>query len=139
MTPRKDRAELQRPRRYLGDALRLNLACPLCRKQDPLRIVAYRRKSARIECEGCKLRFSVDIMQFGLALVRKSDRVIDGDPMGWALVAGMTGLLDSPDKGQAAMEAIVTDQGMEAIEGHLRALGSWEAFLARVSDADSDA
>ena len=54
--------EMQRPRRILGDIIRAAFCCPLCREEDELRVVAYRRRAARIQCRACELRFSVNLM-----------------------------------------------------------------------------
>jgi len=70
--------EMKRPRRVLGDAIRMHLSCPLCREEDELRVVEYRRRSIRIECRKCELRFSIDFGSFVNALMDKPDVVLDG-------------------------------------------------------------
>lgn len=65
----------QHPREELGTLLRATLDCPLCASTDgvsallsgvsqkdrkPLRVIAFRIRSIRLECRSCGLRFSVD-------------------------------------------------------------------------------
>jgi hypothetical protein len=65
----------QSPHTELGDLVRRSLRCPFCRPSleavmplpsgassttKPLRIVAFRQKSIRLECRECGLRFSID-------------------------------------------------------------------------------
>jgi hypothetical protein len=62
----------QSPHTELGDLIRRSLRCPFCRPSleavmplpsgtsKPLRIVAFRQKSIRLECRQCGLRFSID-------------------------------------------------------------------------------
>jgi transposase-like protein len=47
----------------------MHLSCPLCREKVELRVVAYRRRSLRIECRKCELRFSIDFGSFANALM----------------------------------------------------------------------
>jgi hypothetical protein len=70
--------EMKRPRRVLGDAIRMHLSCPLCREKVELRVAAYRRRSIRIECRKCELHFSIDFGSFANALMDKPDVVLDG-------------------------------------------------------------
>jgi transcription elongation factor Elf1 len=65
--------EMKRPRREYGRTLRLLLDCPLC-GEDELRVVAFRRHSARMECPKCGLRFSIDFVTFTGALLDKQVR-----------------------------------------------------------------
>jgi hypothetical protein len=59
--------ELKRPRRRLGDVIRALVACPLCGPDlrpggtgvEPMKVVAYRRNTIRLECPACGLRFSI--------------------------------------------------------------------------------
>jgi transcription elongation factor Elf1 len=66
--------DMQRPNRRLGDVVRALVGCPLCRL-DPegleLRVVAYRRRSIRLECRLCGLRFSVDEETLAQAIGRE--------------------------------------------------------------------
>jgi transcription elongation factor Elf1 len=58
--------QMQRPRRRFGDVIREIVGCPICRREPgsagyvPLRVVAYRSNTIRLECPVCELRFSVD-------------------------------------------------------------------------------
>jgi hypothetical protein len=99
---------------------------------------AYRRRTARIECRECELRFSVDIVKFAMALLRKPELAIAADPTGWALAAAITGHLEDDDKGRQAMQEIVKEMGVEALESHARALGTWEAFAERLGPSTDD-
>ena len=115
-----------------GVSMLFSLARQVGSHRQQLRVVAYRRRTARMECRACELRFSVDILKFGLALVQKPDLAVAADPGGWALAAAITGRLEDDDKGLEAMKEIVGDIGAEAIEGHARALGTWERFSERL-------
>jgi len=67
LTPRerKQVEELQRPRRRLGEVLREIVSCPVCNYGAPfqggVKIVRWRDRGARFECEECGLRFSIEI------------------------------------------------------------------------------
>ena len=67
MTPRerKQVEELQRPRRRLGEVLREIVSCPVCNYgaafEGGVKIVRWRDRGARFECEECGLRFSIEI------------------------------------------------------------------------------
>jgi hypothetical protein len=78
------------PHTQLGDLIRTALKCPMCTQgaegmggmlatfapvtmrptTKPLRIVAYRPKSIRIECRTCGLRFSIDPENFADTVAR---------------------------------------------------------------------
>jgi hypothetical protein len=76
MTPRKDPREMERPRRRLGELLRVSLACPLCRSLDPeghvipLKVYAYRKKTVTMECPADGLKFPIAYDDLALALQR---------------------------------------------------------------------
>jgi hypothetical protein len=70
------------------------------------RVVAYRRKTVRLECRKCGLRFSVN----------------------WLDVARL--LLEAGAPGWGDMSAAVGgSQGMTAIEAGARGLGTWDRFV----------
>jgi transcription elongation factor Elf1 len=58
---------MQRRNRRLGDVIRAVVGCPLCRpsetemEEHPVRVIAYRRNTARIECGICELRLSMRV------------------------------------------------------------------------------
>jgi hypothetical protein len=78
MTKRVDASEHRRPRRMLGELLRRELRCPLRKCRGRLRSVAYRAKTARLECEACGLRFSVSPSDVGQARHRNLDSALSG-------------------------------------------------------------
>ena len=111
MTVRVPLEQKRRPRRELGDVLSFVLHCPLCMQDSwggpNCRIVAYRRRSVRLECRQCGLRFSVDWFELARKLL------VDGAP-GWG------------DQSEAVGER----QGWQALEAGVRGSGrDWDAFL----------
>jgi hypothetical protein len=118
MTKRKPDEELVRPRRFLGQTLRNMLRCPLCAQQN-LRVVAYRRRSVRLECGACELRFSIDLYRFAKACMDHPEPIIAGDPATWATIAVMSGIDgDLLETGQA----LVRNAGGASWDAHLRGL-----------------
>jgi hypothetical protein len=51
---------MKRPMRRVGEMLTYFLVCPWTACRGPLRVVAYRARTARLECRTCGQRFSVD-------------------------------------------------------------------------------
>ncbi len=62
MTKPRAQTDMIRPRRRWGDILRETeiIRCPINHPPAPLRVVAYRTRTIRLECPSCGLRFSVD-------------------------------------------------------------------------------
>jgi hypothetical protein len=75
MTRRRHTLDTKRPRRALGQQLRVLVSCPGCRGD--VRIVAYRENTVRFECESCELRFSLDPVQLGKAVLFHPDAFAD--------------------------------------------------------------
>ena len=130
-----------RPRDELGDLLRKQLRCPTCPtgglgglgalmgaddQRRPLRIVAYRKSSVRLECRDCGLRFSIDVDNFARTQAerqRPPAKVIEG----WARKE----IADNPGEYLTALAALrhqvdqVVDERRQAIvELHHRALAT---------------
>jgi hypothetical protein len=83
---RKPLADLKRPRRRLGDELRPLLNCPLC-VSSRINVIRWGEKTTRFECDGCGLRFSLDLAQLaGVLREPKRDRVFDS-PLGGIYIA----------------------------------------------------
>jgi hypothetical protein len=63
---------MRRPNRRVGDIVRTLLACPLCRRGPPrgesVRVVAYGRRSIRVACRACGLRFTIDRINLATAI-----------------------------------------------------------------------
>jgi hypothetical protein len=114
MTKRVPIEQKKRPRRGLQSLLSIALACPF--RCDPsgfgigseLIVVAYRKKSIRLECRECGLRFSVDWFRVAQNLERRG-------AWGWG------------DKSAA----IGSGMAVELFEKQLRAAGAWDAFVSR--------
>jgi hypothetical protein len=68
MTKRKHPLDLRRPRRLLGERLRLIISCPGC-GGDEIAVVAYRTHTVRFMCESCALRFSLKPLDVASALM----------------------------------------------------------------------
>jgi hypothetical protein len=84
---------MAKPRDQLGETLRENLSCPFCSatpsqlgfgmlgaQAKPLRIVAYRKTTARLECRKCGLRFSIDVENFATTMaeqIRLPDQTVE--------------------------------------------------------------
>jgi hypothetical protein len=87
MVKPKAPADLQRPNRRLGDVIRAVLSCPLCQlmpdgnRAIELKVVAYRRRSIRLRCPLCGLRFSVDEETLAQAIGREPASFLNA----WAL------------------------------------------------------
>lgn len=110
MTKPLAQATGQRPRRRPGDVLRTVLLCPLCGTvsfmgvavpaKGSLRVVAYRRRSVRLECRQCRLRFSLDTAQVTDLLNRIAalDPAIPGLPPNLMYAAQAIGAVASRTK-----------------------------------------
>lgn len=121
MTRRRELKENRRPRRVLGELLRLELCCPLCRGQ--LRVVAYRESTCRLECRECELRFSVEPAMVGHAMAAHPERIAtargDDAAVAFELVAAVAvktpGLLEQlvsdPAAALRAIENEITQRG----------------------------
>lgn len=98
MTSRVAWNTMRRPRRRLGELLGVALRCPLCGGAE-LRTVAYRPKTARLECKTCTLRFSLDPLYVGAALVATPQPIADrwSKDMSRVLRFLVAVGLDSPD------------------------------------------
>jgi transcription elongation factor Elf1 len=76
VTRRKPLSESKRPRRQASESIRAFFGCPFCSTggglsdAEPLRVVAYRRKTVRVECSECGGRFSFNPLQLADAVAR---------------------------------------------------------------------
>jgi len=76
VTRRKPLSESKRPRRHASADIRAFFGCPFCKasdftgESDVLRVVAYRRKTVRVECSECGGRFSFDAFQVSDAMAK---------------------------------------------------------------------
>jgi hypothetical protein len=126
MTNPKSPEALQRPRGALGRALRQYLFCPLCTQRE-LRVVAYRSRTTRLECRACQFRFSVDVVSFVEALLRRPEVPFAANAEGFATLSALLGLPQTEETA-ALLRQGIQRQGVDALEGHFRATGRWEAF-----------
>ena len=76
-----------------------------------------------------------------MALVRRPEAVAAGDPERWAAVAVMSGLFDTtdPDTSLERLKEVISDGGIAALEGHLRAEGTWDAWVAKLEGGEDSA
>lgn len=131
MTQRVEITESQRPRRLLGAFLREHLHCPLCGGE--CRIVAYRTRTCRLECEGCELRFSLDAMAVGRIMRDNAEELLDritaanprrGMAMGVALLAVGANPTDTESFKAAAVEQMATmGSAIFSLEQHAHTKG----------------
>lgn len=63
----KPLADLKRPRRRLGEQLRPLLNCPLC-LGGRIDVMRWGENTTRLACDGCGLRFSIDLGQLARTL-----------------------------------------------------------------------
>lgn len=96
VTRRLELDEMQRPRRVLGEALRDVLSCPLCLAQE-LRVVAYRRRTCRLECRACELRLSLSPFAVGQALEAHAEAVAERMPSDRAARHGVRAICELGD------------------------------------------
>ena len=95
-----------KPRAELGETLRQQLCCPLCSadpsrsiaallggqtQTKPLRVVAFRVSSVRLECRECGLRFSIDPENFTRTVAEQKDPVADSELTVFDEIQEMTG------------------------------------------------
>ena len=78
--------ELQRPRRRLGEKIRELISCPLCWRG--VKVVAWRKETARVECPACGFRFTLELDQIPPA-IRKGCAVYGDDPDLATVMPGM--------------------------------------------------
>jgi len=76
VTKAKRPSESKRPRRRAGQVIRNFFACPFCHAETTLRVVAYRFRTVRVECDICGSRFSFDAYQVANAMGEKAPRSI---------------------------------------------------------------
>jgi transcription elongation factor Elf1 len=134
MAPCYDGA-MTRPRDDLGEALRQHLRCPQCSANPfaghpfagatkPLRVVAYRKSSARLACRECGLRFSIDVENFASTIAeqqRPSDAVLEaqareraaGDPRQY---------LPALARGRVLADRFVEEQRQAILAPHRRGI-----------------
>src|SRR5439155_10269550 len=74
-TPRLALHQLTRRRHRLGPHLRAVVHCPACHGE--IRIVAYRQRTCRVQCRRCDLRFSLDPVAVGEALVANAEAIAE--------------------------------------------------------------
>jgi hypothetical protein len=90
MTRAKPLSESKRPRRRSGELIRMFFGCPFCLRSglnggETLRVVAYRWRSVRVECDACGGRFSFDPFQLASATAK-----LGPDEQGrWPIEAGL--------------------------------------------------
>jgi transcription elongation factor Elf1 len=126
---------MTRPRDDLGEALRQHLRCPQCSANPfaghpfagatkPLRVVAYRKSSARLACRECGLRFSIDVENFASTIAeqqRPSDAVLEaqareraaGDPRQY---------LPALARGRVLADRFVEEQRQAILAPHRRGI-----------------
>lgn len=73
-TKPKPLSESKRPRLRAGRMIRAFVNCPFCPPSGPfgsetLRVIAYRWRTVRVECDTCGARFSFDALQVANAMI----------------------------------------------------------------------
>ena len=119
----------------LGALLRRHLHCPSCitpielfgapPDRKPLRIVAFRHKSIRLECRDCGIRFSIDPENFADVVARKH-----APPRDAMEAQARTMVADAPGKYLSALAAVkqtverrVDEERRRIVDLHRQGLG----------------
>jgi hypothetical protein len=142
-----------RPRDDLGDALRKRLHCPMCsgaldsalamlgggafggdNDTKPLRVIAYRKTSVRLECRECSLRFSVDVRNFAHAVAerqRPPDDVVERAARKLA-ADDPTQYLHALAHCRQQADKFVVDQRRAILEPHRRGIAAGKPRRGRI-------